>query len=63
MFVPAGGVRHYTLPAGCVLRESADMQSWSVVSTPSPFVAATDTNLRIDCDVFTAPVTATLSIS
>lgn len=55
----------YTTPAGCVLRRSADMQSWQDVHTPSPFVhTGLPAHYRIDCDTYDGtPITATLEIT
>lgn len=52
-----------TIPAGCVLRRSTDLQSWSNVATPVPFThSGALAHYRIDCVTYTAPVTATLEI-
>ena len=53
-----------TIPAGCVLRTSANLVHWFDVATSVPFVHQDDAcSYRIDCVTYTGPVTATLEIS
>jgi hypothetical protein len=59
----AGQTVSATIPAGCVLRRSTDLQTWDDVATAVPFThTGADAHYRIDCVTYTAPVTATLSI-
>lgn len=52
-----------TIPAGCVLRRSADAQSWVDVVSAVPFThTGPMAHYRIDCVTYTSPVTATLEI-
>lgn len=64
MQAEAGAAITYELPAGCVLRRSYNLEQWEVVETESPFThAGADAHYRIDCDEYTGPVTATLTIT
>lgn len=60
-----GATVTYSAPAGCVLRRSADLQTWQDVTTPSPFVHTGEpAHYRIDCDTYAGtPITATLAIT
>lgn len=50
-----------SLPAGCIFMASHDgAQTWEEVA--SPHTAVADCHVRIDCDTYTAPVTAVLTI-
>lgn len=58
--LPAGTEVVADLPAGCVMRAGNTMQSLAIVS--SPYTLPADGIVRVDCDTYTAPVTATLEI-
>lgn len=61
-FARAGSTVSYSLPAGCVLRQSTDLQTWTLVASASPFTVMEDTHLRADCDVFTSPVSVDVNV-
>lgn len=60
-----GDTVSHSLPPGCSLRMSTDMQSWSLVSMPAQFVhIGPAAHYRVDCDTYDGtPITATLEIS
>lgn len=55
----------FLLPAGCVLRRSADLQEWEEVVQASPIThQGADAHYRVDCDTYDGtPITATLEIT
>ena len=52
-----------SIPAGCVLRRSYSGVSWTDVSDRVFVHVGGDAQYRIDCDTYTVPVTAVLTIT